>query len=277
MTLAEKLAQLGSVWVGAADDGFAPMQHEFSAEVPPLDKLLQDGMGQLTRVFGTRPVPPAAGMLTLAGLQPQIMATSRFGIPAIAHEECLTGFAAWSATIFPTPLAWGASFDPGLVRDMAAAIGASMRACGVHQGLAPVLDVARDPRWGRTEETIGEDPYLVGVIGTAYVLGLQAGRGGRDAQALRRLLCLAGRAEHGAGVHRQARVRGRHLAPIRDGHPAGRCPLGDADLHRPGRRTRHRRRRADRRAAADRTRLRRPGRLRLLRRIVPRAAALGSG
>ena len=62
MTLAEKLAQLGSVWVGAADDGFAPMQHEFSAEVPPLDELLQDGMGQLTRVFGTRPVPPAAGM-----------------------------------------------------------------------------------------------------------------------------------------------------------------------------------------------------------------------
>ena len=73
MTLAEKLAQLGSVWVGASgdgseDDGFAPMQHEFSAELPPLDDLIQDGMGQLTRVFGTRPVPPAAGMLALAGL-----------------------------------------------------------------------------------------------------------------------------------------------------------------------------------------------------------------
>jgi beta-xylosidase len=177
MTLDEKLAQLGSVWVGAAGDGadgFAPMQHEFSAELPPLDDLIQDGMGQLTRVFGTRPVPPTAGMLALAGLQQQIMTASRLGIPAIAHEECLTGFAAWSATIFPTPLSWGASFDPGLVRDMAAAIGASMRACGVHQGLAPVLDVARDPRWGRTEETIGEDPYLVGTIGTAYVLGLQA-------------------------------------------------------------------------------------------------------
>src|SRR5690349_23319916 len=121
MTLAEKLAQLGSVWVGSADDGgdgFAPMQHEFSAE-QPLGDLIQDGIGQLTRVFGTRPVPPAAGMLALAGLQQQIMTASRLGIPAIAHEECLTGFAARSATIFPTPLSWGASFDPDLVQDMA--------------------------------------------------------------------------------------------------------------------------------------------------------------
>jgi beta-xylosidase len=176
MTLAEKIGQLGSVWIGASGDGdgVAPMQHEFIAELPPLEDLFRDGMGQLTRVFGTRPVPPAAGMLALVALQQRIVAAGRFGIPAIAHEECLTGFAAWRATIFPTPLAWGASFDPDLVREMAAAIGASMRAAGVHQGLAPVLDVVRDPRWGRTEETIGEDPYLVGTIGTAYVQGLQS-------------------------------------------------------------------------------------------------------
>src|SRR6201995_6043683 len=121
-------------------------------------------MGQLTRVCGPRPVRPAPGMLALAGLHQQIMPASRRGIPAIAHEECLTGFAAWSATIFPTPLSWGASFDPGLVGEMAAAIGASMRAASVHQGLSPVLDVTRDARWGRTEETIGEDPYLVGSV-----------------------------------------------------------------------------------------------------------------
>src|SRR5690349_9401077 len=84
------------------------MQHEFSAEEPPLDELLQDGMGQVTRVFGTRPVSPAAGMLALAELQRQIMTTSRLGIPAIAHEECLTGFAAWSATIFFLPRSPGA-------------------------------------------------------------------------------------------------------------------------------------------------------------------------
>ena len=178
MTLAEKLAQLGSVWMGAAGDdggGVAPMQDLFfSQDGPSLDELIKCGMGQLTRVFGTRPVTPAEGMRALAALQARVMAASRFGIPAVAHEECLTGFAAWTATIFPTPLAWGASFDPALVRDMARAIGAAMRAVGVHQGLAPVLDVTRDPRWGRTEETIGEDPYLVGSIGTGYVQGLQA-------------------------------------------------------------------------------------------------------
>jgi beta-xylosidase len=176
MTLAEKIAQLGSVWMGASGDGdaVAPMQDLFSDELPPLDEVIEYGLGQLTRVFGSRPVPAEVAMGALAALQARIVAASRFGIPAVAHEECLTGFAAWKATIFPTPLAWGASFDPALVRDMARAFGGTMRAVGVHQGLAPVLDVTRDPRWGRTEETIGEDPYLVGTIGTAYVQGLQS-------------------------------------------------------------------------------------------------------
>jgi beta-xylosidase len=106
-------------------------------------------------------------------MQTEIVATSRFGIPAVAHEECLTGFMTWRATIYPTPLAWGATFDPGLVERMARVIAATMRRVGVHQGLAPVLDVTRDPRWGRTEETIGEDPYLVATIGSAYVRGLE--------------------------------------------------------------------------------------------------------
>ena len=176
MTLAEKIAQLGSSWQGASTDGdgVAPMQDQFSEEQPPLDELVKNGLGQLTRVFGTRPVPAAAGVRALSALQARIVASSRFGIPAVAHEECLTGFAAWGATIYPTPLAWGASFDPALVREMAAAFGATMRAVGVHQGLAPVLDVTRDYRWGRVEETIGEDPYLVGTVGTAYVQGLQS-------------------------------------------------------------------------------------------------------
>jgi beta-xylosidase len=176
MTLPEKLAQLGSVWLsGSADgDGVAPLQGEFTVGMPPLSELIQHGLGQLTRVFGTRPVHPVEGIRELADLQARISRGSRFGIPAIAHEECLTGLAAWTATAFPTPLAWGAAFDPDLVRQMAAAIGCSLRAIGVHQGLAPVLDVARDPRWGRVEETIGQDPYLVGMLGTAYVQGLQS-------------------------------------------------------------------------------------------------------
>jgi beta-xylosidase len=149
------------------------MQDMFGNELPPFDDLIKDGLGQLTRVYGTRPVEPAAGMRALTVLQEKVAAASRFGIPAVAHEECLTGFAAWKATIFPAPLSWGASFNPALVREMAWSFGTGMRALGVHQGLAPVLDVTRDPRWGRTEETIGEDPYLVGSIGSAYVTGLQ--------------------------------------------------------------------------------------------------------
>jgi beta-xylosidase len=176
MTLAEKLAQLSAAWLADPSDGgqVAPLQGDFTDGSQLFDETIRDGLGQLTRVFGSHPVTPAGGIRALAALQAQICAASRFGIPAIVHEECLTGVMAWSATVFPVPTAWGASFNPGLVEEMAAAIGRSMRALGAHQGLAPVFDVARDGRWGRIEETIGEDPYLVGTIGTAYVRGLQS-------------------------------------------------------------------------------------------------------
>ncbi|POX55897.1 glycosyl hydrolase [Streptomyces sp. Ru71] len=176
MTTEEKTAQLSSVWIGADTEGadVAPGQHTYASRSAALDALLPYGLGHLTRPFGTVPVEPAEGAARLAELQRTIRAGNRFALPAIAHEECLTGFTAWQATIFPTPLAWGATFDPALIMEMAQAIGTSMRAVGIHQGLAPVLDVVRDARWGRTEESIGEDPYLVGTIGTAYVRGLEA-------------------------------------------------------------------------------------------------------
>ncbi|WP_420036691.1 glycoside hydrolase family 3 N-terminal domain-containing protein [Streptomyces sp. cg28] len=178
MTPEEKAAQLSSVWLGTEDDSgaveVAPGQHAYADRSAALDSLLPYGLGHLTRPFGTVPVEPAEGAARLAALQRRIRTGNRFALPALAHEECLTGFTAWQATVFPTPLAWGATFDPALVTDMAQAIGTSMRAVGIHQGLAPVLDVVRDPRWGRTEESIGEDPYLVGTIGTAYVRGLEA-------------------------------------------------------------------------------------------------------
>ncbi|WP_448003591.1 beta-xylosidase/alpha-l-arabinosidase [Agromyces bauzanensis] len=176
MTLDEKLAQLYGVWVGASDDGgadVAPHQHAMDDHIN-LDELLPAGLGQLTRPFGTAPIDAAAGALSLMRTQERIVAANRFGIPALAHEECLAGFAAWGATAYPVPLSWGASFDPELVERMSRRIGEDMRSVGVHQGLAPVLDVVRDARWGRVEETIGEDPYLVGTIGTAYVRGLEA-------------------------------------------------------------------------------------------------------
>jgi beta-xylosidase len=176
MTLEEKLAQLYSVWVGAnaAGDDFAPHQHDLADEAMDWHETISAGLGQITRPFGTAPVEPADGARTLARMQSDIVEAGRFGIPAIAHEECLTGFMAWRATVFPTPLAWGASFDPDLVERMASSIGEAMRRVGAHQGLAPVLDVIRDPRWGRTEEAIGEDPYLVATVGTAYVRGLES-------------------------------------------------------------------------------------------------------
>lgn len=175
LTLEEKIAQLFGVWVGASSEGgdVAPHQHDMD-DVVDLDALLPNGLGQLTRPFGSAPVDPALGALSLLRSQRRIAASNRFGIPAVAHEECLAGFATWGATAYPVPLAWGASFNPRLIERMSHRIGSDMRSVGIHQGLAPVLDVVRDARWGRVEETIGEDPYLIGAIGTAYVRGLES-------------------------------------------------------------------------------------------------------
>ncbi|MFG2089121.1 MULTISPECIES: beta-glucosidase [unclassified Spirillospora] len=175
MTPEEKAGQLAGYWALPAEPGepVAPMEDDSNETAPSLDEILDRGLGQLTRVFGTAPVPAAEGAARLRDLQRRVAAGNRFGIPAIAHEECLNGFMTWGATVFPSPPAWGATFDTDLVGEMASAIGENMRAAGVHQGLAPVLDVVRDARWGRTEECIGEDPYLVSVLGTAYVRGLE--------------------------------------------------------------------------------------------------------
>lgn len=176
MTLSEKTSQLVGLWVGADASGgdVAPQQGDMAAGAPSFSDAIVDGLGQLTRPYGTAPVQPDLGSQSLARAQRAVVAANRFGIPAQVHEECLAGLAAWGATAYPVPLSWGASFDPDLVAEMAAGIGRSMRALGVHQGLAPVLDVVRDYRWGRVEETIGEDPYLVASIGSAYVRGLES-------------------------------------------------------------------------------------------------------
>jgi beta-xylosidase len=213
MTLEEKLAQLVGIWPGSetdsGDDGVAPMQDEVNAPPPDLQALLATGLGQLTRPFGTVPVDPTEKTRALAEDQSMITAANRFAIPALAHEECLTGFAAWQATIFPTPLAWGATFDPALVGEAARLIGESMRAVGIHQGLAPVLDVVRDPRWGRTEETIGEDPYLVATIATEYVRGLES------AGIIATLKHFAGHAaSRGARNHAPVSIGPREMADV---------------------------------------------------------------
>ena len=179
MTLEEKLAQLVGYWVDqrpvvAGDDdagNVAPMQAEMLAgDVAPLqgemaatlstsfEEASRPGIGHLTRVYGTRPVDPIERAEWLWQQQRRLRSQTRLGIPALVHEECLTGLAAWQAATFPTPLAWGASFDPDLVHEMGAVIGSSMRALGIHQGLAPVSDGIRDPPWGRVDEGIAEPP-----------------------------------------------------------------------------------------------------------------------
>lgn len=173
MTLEEKISQLVGFWVDQGAEVVAPMSGELATSTR-YEEATAHGIGQLTRVYGTRPVDPAERAAWLWGEQRRLRTQTRLGIPALVHEECLTGLAAWKAATFPTPLAWGASFHPELVAEMAGLIGESMRALGVHQGLAPVLDVIRDPRWGRVDECIAEDPYVVGTIGTAYVRGLQS-------------------------------------------------------------------------------------------------------
>ncbi|WP_119698287.1 glycoside hydrolase family 3 N-terminal domain-containing protein [Microbacterium halotolerans] len=180
MTVEEKVSQLGSAWIRpeerdqSVDGNVAPMEDTFSGGVS-FDEEIQGGLGHITRAFGSAPRDPAEGRARLADLQRQVVSANRLGIPALAHEECLTGFTAMAATCYPASIAWGASFDPELVSEMAERIGRDMRKVGAHLGLSPVLDVVRDYRWGRVEETLGEDPHLVGELGTAYVMGLQSG------------------------------------------------------------------------------------------------------
>ncbi|MCT9006048.1 glycoside hydrolase family 3 N-terminal domain-containing protein [Streptomyces rhizosphaerihabitans] len=175
LTLPEKVAQLSSAWedVEPAGPEVAPGTSIFD-RVGDLAETARHGLGQLTRPYGTLPRPALEHSRALAERQRQIVRQSRLGIPAMTHDECLTGFTAYGATIYPTSLGMAATFDPELIRRVGEAIGADLAEAGVHQGLAPVVDVIRDYRWGRCEETYGEDPYLVGEMGEAYVTGLQS-------------------------------------------------------------------------------------------------------
>lgn len=177
MTTEEKIAQLTSVWLHLDPDSgdFAPFQGGLQPSRESFDPkvVMQHGIGQITRPFGSRPIDPVKGAEAVNLLQKKLKENTRLGIPAICHEECLTGFMAQGATSFPSPLNFGATWDPDLIEQVGAVIRRQMRSVGTHQGLAPVSDVSRDARWGRVEETVGEDPYLVGKMVSAYVKGLQ--------------------------------------------------------------------------------------------------------
>ncbi|MEX3813844.1 glycoside hydrolase family 3 N-terminal domain-containing protein [Paraburkholderia sp. BR13439] len=176
MTLDEKIAQLHAAWlVLSADGNHKARSIDFaqSANQITVDEILQYGLGQITRPLGTHTVEPKEGVRALNELQRRMVEDTRLGIPVMAHEECLVGLMIKDATLFPSPLNYAATWNPRLVGEVGTIIGEQARSIGCHQGLAPVLDVSRDPRWGRTEETLGEDPYLVGVLACHYVKGLQ--------------------------------------------------------------------------------------------------------
>ena len=166
MTRAEKVAQLGSFWafevVGEA--GLDPGR---------LTALAADGIGHITRLAGSTNLRPIEVAETANAIQRQLVEGTRLGIPAIIHEECLHGLIAWAAPCFQQSIGAAASFDPDTVTAMAATVRRRMLLTGARHALAPVLDIARDPRWGRIEETYGEDPYVATVLGCAYVEALQ--------------------------------------------------------------------------------------------------------
>jgi len=168
MTLEEKIAQLGSVPAQALlEDG------KFSRE--KAKEMLSTGIGQITRIAGSRDIflNPKEAAEIANQIQRFLIEETRLKIPAIIHEECLSGFMAPYATTFPQAIGMASTWNPELIEKITSVIREQMRATGAHQGLSPVLDVARDQRWGRTEETLGEDPYLVACMGAAYIKGLQ--------------------------------------------------------------------------------------------------------
>ena len=166
MTLDEKVAQLGSAWVFQLADG-AALDEARAAD------LLRHGIGQVTRISGASSLTAREAAALANAIQRHLVSATRLGIPAVVHEEICSGVMSRGSTIFPQALGLAATWEPDLAAALAATVRDQMRAMGAHQGLSPVLDVCRDPRWGRTEETFGEDPHLVARMGVAFVRGLQ--------------------------------------------------------------------------------------------------------
>ncbi len=166
MTLEEKVAQLTGVW-------YTDLLVEGRLDDDRMGQHLANGIGQITRIagIGFDPVPAAEA---IDRIQRFLEDRTRLGIPALAHEEALSGLMAPGATNFPQAIGLASTWDPELVEEVAVVIGRQVRAVGGRLALSPVLDVARDPRWGRLEETYGEDPELVSRMGVAYVRGVQS-------------------------------------------------------------------------------------------------------
>jgi beta-glucosidase len=167
LTLEEKVAQTHGLWkrktlILDEKGNFSPAKAR---------EILKDGIGQITRASEGK--GPRENAVFTNAIQKFLVEETRLGIPAMVHEEALHGHAAQGGTSFPQAIALGSTWDVGLVESVFSAAAAEIRARGAQQALTPVLDVARDPRWGRTEETYGEDPYLAARMGVACIRGFQ--------------------------------------------------------------------------------------------------------
>lgn len=167
MTLEEKVMQLQCLWneKKILFDG----KNQFS--IDSAKKNIPLGLGQIGRPSEGR-TPLENAKLTNA-IQKYFVEETRLGIPVVFHEECLHGHAAKNKTSFSQPIGLASTWNIELVETLFAMTAKEARAVGTHQALTPVVDVAREPRWGRVEETYGEDPYLVGQMGLAAVRGFQ--------------------------------------------------------------------------------------------------------
>ncbi len=174
MTLEEKIAQLGGTWQNREiehDESlfFVGKSREFVPDRAQV--LLKDGLGGMSRPSENRGPREMAEFTNT--VQKWVIEHTRLGIPVLFHDECLHGHVAPQGTSYPQAIALASTWDTALVQNVFSATALEVRARGVQQCLAPVVDLARDPRWGRTEETYGEDPYLTSRIGVAAVRGFQ--------------------------------------------------------------------------------------------------------
>jgi beta-glucosidase len=236
MTLEEKIAQLGGAWQNRSivnDETlfFVSKNREFLPDRAAV--LLKDGLGEMSRPSEQRGPREMAEFTNT--LQKWIIEHTRLGIPILFHEECLHGHAAPKGTAYPQAIALASTWDTTLVHDVFSATAQEVRARGAQQCLTPVLDLAREPRWGRTEETYGEDPYLTSRIGVAAIQGFQGIGPAIDkshVMATMKHFAVHGQPEAGTNVapgnYSERVVREYFLKPfqaaVQEGHAAGLMP-----------------------------------------------------
>jgi beta-glucosidase len=180
MTLEEKAAQMMCIWQKKAET-LLDANGNFDLRKAKAHFKEGHGLGQVGRPSDAGKGKNAREMAELTNaIQRFFLEHTRLGIPVMFHEECLHGHAGVGSTSFPQPIGLAATFNPTLVESLYAMTAEETRLRGAHQALTPVVDVARDPRWGRVEETFGEDPYLVAQMGMAAVRGFQGDAAFKD-------------------------------------------------------------------------------------------------